>query len=313
MRPGRVVVAGVLAKDTCSRCRVPRISSQSKHSRRIVPTHRSAKALARGARKGARTTRAPWAAKAASNAGGNFASRSRSRTVGRMRTSARSHVMLRACWAVHAAVGCAVHPATNTRRDCTCRKKRTYSTSSRTVSTAKKSHATSPAACARRTPARRVPPGAAPGGRGSATGPSGWSWRRRCGRASGVRPGGAGSPSGGSLWPVAGSAPAPPARGAGALDHGVRPKAAHCGAPARDASAAASPGGRGTPATPARQGPAQGGEEHTVAGTPAHPLDLSPEYPVLVPEDEQFDLASPRRRGAGQDHTEEQAEERVGD
>ena len=62
-----------------------------------------------------------------------------------------------------------------------------------------------------------------------------------------------------------------------------------------------------------RQEPAQGREEQAVAGAPAHSLDLSPEYPVLVPEDEQFDLASPRRRAAGQHHTEEQAAERVGD
>jgi hypothetical protein len=32
-----------------------------------------------------------------------------------------------------------------------------------------------------------------------------------------------------------------------------------------------------------------------------------------MPEDEPFDLAGPRRRSAGQEHSEEQAEEHIGD
>jgi hypothetical protein len=61
------------------------------------------------------------------------------------------------------------------------------------------------------------------------------------------------------------------------------------------------------------QGVAQGGVEQAVAGAPARPLDRPPQPPNLVPEDEQLDLAGPRRRRPGQAHLEEQAEERVGD
>ena len=110
---------------TCSRCRRPRISSQSKHSRRTVPTQRSANAFARGARTGVRTTRTASAVKTASNANENFASRSRRSSVGRPPAASSAHVRSRACWVAHAAVGCAVQPARNTRRVCTWRKNRT--------------------------------------------------------------------------------------------------------------------------------------------------------------------------------------------
>jgi hypothetical protein len=58
----------------------------------------------------------PWAAKTASKAGGILASRSRSRSVGRIPAASKSPVTFRACWVTQAAVGCAVHPARSTRR-----------------------------------------------------------------------------------------------------------------------------------------------------------------------------------------------------
>ena len=56
--PVLVVVDEVLGEDR-SRCRRPKISIRSRHSRRMVPTKRSAKALARGARTGVRMIRMP--------------------------------------------------------------------------------------------------------------------------------------------------------------------------------------------------------------------------------------------------------------
>ena len=92
------------------------MSSQSRHSRRSVPTQRSATVLARGARIGVRTTRMPSEAKTTSNDRVNLASRSRTRTVGRRPASCRSQARFRACCVTQSLVGCSVQPAKKTRR-----------------------------------------------------------------------------------------------------------------------------------------------------------------------------------------------------
>jgi len=66
-----------------SRCRGPRISSQSRHSARSVSIQRSAKAFAFGALIGVRITRIPSDPKTASKERQNLASRSRMRKPGR--------------------------------------------------------------------------------------------------------------------------------------------------------------------------------------------------------------------------------------
>jgi hypothetical protein len=96
----------------------------------------------------------------ASNAGTSLASRSRSGTVGRTLALSRSQQTLRACCATQLPVGCAVHPALKPRPLRRCKFNSVRSVSRRTVSTVKKSHASSPAAWARRnagqaSPARR--------------------------------------------------------------------------------------------------------------------------------------------------------------
>jgi len=64
-----------------SRCRRPTISIRSSTSRRTVPTHRSATAFARGARRGVRRIRMSSESKTASKLSVNFASRSRIRNL----------------------------------------------------------------------------------------------------------------------------------------------------------------------------------------------------------------------------------------
>ena len=82
----------------------------------MVPTKRSAIALARGARTGVRMILILMAVKTASKAAVNLASRSRMRNRNRCPASSRSMVRLRACWVSHAPVGCAVTPRMWTRR-----------------------------------------------------------------------------------------------------------------------------------------------------------------------------------------------------
>jgi hypothetical protein len=71
----------------------------------MVPTKRSAMALARGARTGDLTTVTSIALKTASKDGVNLASRSRMRNRNRRPASSRSMVKLRASWVSHAPVG----------------------------------------------------------------------------------------------------------------------------------------------------------------------------------------------------------------
>src|SRR5437762_13621258 len=99
----------------CRRCCSPWISRWSRHSRRSVPTYRSAKEFARGDRTGVLMIRVPLLANISSNAAVNLLSRSRIRNLKWPTRSPRSMSRLRACWAVHAPVGCSgdaqdVHP-----------------------------------------------------------------------------------------------------------------------------------------------------------------------------------------------------------
>lgn len=71
----------------------------------MVPTKRSAIALARGARTGVLMILTSRAANTASNAAVYLASRSRMRNRKRLPASSRSMSRLRACWVSHAAVG----------------------------------------------------------------------------------------------------------------------------------------------------------------------------------------------------------------
>ena len=82
----------------------------------MVPTKRSAIALARGARTGVLMMRMSIAVKTASKAAVNLASRSRMRNRNRRPASSRSMSRLRACWVSQAPVGWAVTPRMCTRR-----------------------------------------------------------------------------------------------------------------------------------------------------------------------------------------------------
>jgi hypothetical protein len=75
--------------------------------------------------------------------------------------SPRSISRLRACWAVHAPVGCAVTPSRCTRRVPISITKNTYRRLRNTVSTCRKSHARIPDACEQGTAARSATPAAA--------------------------------------------------------------------------------------------------------------------------------------------------------
>ncbi len=86
-----------------SKCRRPKIRRWSSISWRVVPTQRSAKAFARGARTGSRTTLRPSLRKTSSKARVNFASRSRRRKRGRSWPSAISQDRFRACCPTHEA------------------------------------------------------------------------------------------------------------------------------------------------------------------------------------------------------------------
>jgi hypothetical protein len=82
----------------------------------VFPTYRSAKEFALGERTGVLMIRAPLPTNTSSNTAVNLLSRSRIRNLNRAACSPRSMSMLRACWAVHAPVGCAVTPRMCTRR-----------------------------------------------------------------------------------------------------------------------------------------------------------------------------------------------------
>ena len=93
----------------------------------MLPTKRSAIALARGARTGVLMMRMSMAVKTASNAAVNLASRSRMRNRKRRPASSRSMSRLRACWVSQAPVGWAVTPRMCTRRVACSMTKNAYS------------------------------------------------------------------------------------------------------------------------------------------------------------------------------------------
>src|SRR6266511_3467811 len=159
MRSGPIVVLGVRAEDALQ-VAPAETRMWSRHSRRTVPTHRSANAFALGARTGAFTTAIPSVRNTSSKGPENLASRSRSRTC----FSSRLPVIgrFRACWVTQAESGRLVVPATWTRLVESSMKNRTQSVFRKTVSTVKKSQANTPLPCARRNslqvgPVRRGP------------------------------------------------------------------------------------------------------------------------------------------------------------
>ena len=128
VRPGRVVVAGVLAQHLRAGAARPTISSQSRHSRRTVPTQRSAKAFAAGRphRRADHPDALRRRTRRRTRAGTWRRDRGAARWGGRPpRPAPRSGCA--PAGSTQAAVGCAVQPATNTRRVCTSRKNSTYS------------------------------------------------------------------------------------------------------------------------------------------------------------------------------------------
>jgi hypothetical protein len=112
-----------------------------------VRTHRSATAFAFGARIGVLINLTPSELTIWSKEPENLASRSCSRK--RTFTNRSSIARLRACWHNQAQSGLAVTPARCTRRDPSSIEKSTYSVRRETVSTAKKSQASTPCAWAR--------------------------------------------------------------------------------------------------------------------------------------------------------------------
>ena len=85
--------------------------------------------------------RMPLPANTSSNAAVNLLSRSRIRNLNGPARSPRSMSRLRACWAVHALVGCAVTPRMCTRRVSISITKKMYRRLRNTVPACKKSHA----------------------------------------------------------------------------------------------------------------------------------------------------------------------------
>jgi hypothetical protein len=139
-----VVVLRIPAEDELH----PKMRMWSRHSRRTDPTHRSATAFAFGARTGVLITVSPSVRKTSSKAPENFESRSRRRMC---RSSRRPAIdRFRACWVTQAESGPLVVPATRTRLVESSMKNRMYSVFKKTVSTVKKSHASTPLPCARR-------------------------------------------------------------------------------------------------------------------------------------------------------------------
>src|SRR3990170_436970 len=99
-----------------SRCRGPRISSQSRHSARSVSIQRSAKAFAFGALIGVRVTRIPSDTQTSSKERENLASRSRMRKPICVPSSARLIARFLACWVTKEESGLVVETVTCTRR-----------------------------------------------------------------------------------------------------------------------------------------------------------------------------------------------------
>jgi hypothetical protein len=110
-----VVVRDVLDQDLLE-MRRPEMRSRSRHSRRMVPTKRSANAFARGARGGVLMTRTPSVRKHLVEAGGQLRVSVQMRNVTACERSARTELRLRACWVTHAPTGLAVTPERRTRR-----------------------------------------------------------------------------------------------------------------------------------------------------------------------------------------------------
>ena len=113
------------------------ISIRSRHSRRALPTQRSAIAFARGARTGVLMIRMPAAASTVSNAAAKaLIPDQKLHAVGR---SLESISRLRACLAIHSPVGWAVIPARRTRRMSCSMKNSAYRRRRDKVSTWRKS------------------------------------------------------------------------------------------------------------------------------------------------------------------------------
>jgi hypothetical protein len=127
------------------------------HSRRAVPTQRSAKAFALAAFTGHLMTSVPVEAKTASKEAVNLESRSLTKNLKERPFSSQSLTRSRATWAARAPSGCLVTPRTCTALLLTSMAKSTYGWVSHTGSTTKKSTAKVPAAWARRNSAPPCP------------------------------------------------------------------------------------------------------------------------------------------------------------
>jgi hypothetical protein len=99
----------------------------------------------------------PSERKTSSKARVNLLSRSRTRNRGRTSSSSSCINRLRACWLTQAQSGFAVTPARWTRREPCSIQNSEYSVRSHTVSTVKKSQASTPCACARKNSAQDGP------------------------------------------------------------------------------------------------------------------------------------------------------------
>jgi hypothetical protein len=121
---------------------------RSRSSRRRVPTSRSQIAFMRGAWTAVRRTLVPAAWKTAPNAAVKFDPRSRIRNLTSSNRSPKLRARLRACCTVHSPVGLAVTPPMCIRRLPCSMNTRTCSLLRNTVSTCRKSTATTPAAWA---------------------------------------------------------------------------------------------------------------------------------------------------------------------
>ena len=171
----------------------------------------------------------------------------------RPRSSPSCMRKFRACWTTHSPTGCAVTASTWTRRVATSIANRTYSRRNKTVSTVKKSTASTPLAWPAGTAARSAPTAPVPEQPRRAAG-----WSTRCWPRSGTQGGtarrGCGDiPRSGSLVPAVAptrGAPRPHADGPADADtsSGV--------GPGPDASGAGLSAGRSSPARPGEAGAA---------------------------------------------------------
>src|ERR1019366_6409680 len=126
---------------TCCRCRRLAINIQSRHSRRIVPTNRSATAFAFDALTGVWSTRIPSALNTVSNALVNLPSLSGIRSSKGLSRLGSENTKFLACCAVQAPSGFSLMPARRTRRVEGSMKNSAYIRRRLIVSTVKKSHA----------------------------------------------------------------------------------------------------------------------------------------------------------------------------